>query len=488
MSTITVTSLTFAYEGTPDNVFEDVSFRFDTDWKLGFVGRNGRGKTTFLKLLMKEYPYRGKIDTPCSFSYFPFSEVNEQGSAVDAVDSVIPDYEFWELCREVNLLGLSEEKLFLPYLALSQGERIKILIAALFLCQNSFLLLDEPTNHLDAEGRETLQAYLKTKKGFLIVSHDRNLLDAVTDHTLSINRENIEIQKGNFSQWFENKELQDNFERSENEKLKKDISRYKEAARRTSTWSDKVEATKYGNGPVDRGFIGAKSAKMMKRAKSAESRFEKAAEQKTQLLRNIETIGSLKLSPLHFHKDTLVNISGLSIQYDDTPVLSEFDLQIKQGDRIALQGGNGSGKSSILKILAGEDIPHTGTVHVSSGLIISYISQDTSFLAGSLPEFAASTGVNRTLLTTILRNLGFERNHFENNLAEFSEGQKKKVLLAKSLCEAAHLYIWDEPLNYIDVLSRMQIEDVLLKYEPTMLFVEHDRFFSERIATSYCNL
>jgi lincosamide and streptogramin A transport system ATP-binding/permease protein len=121
-------------------------------------------------------------------------------------------------------------------------------------------------------------------------------------------------------------------------------------------------------------------------------------------------------------------------------------------------------------------------------LKISYIAQDTDFLRGYLTDFADVVGINESLFKTILRKLDFSRLQFEKDILDFSGGQKKKVLIAKSLCEQAHLYIWDEPLNYIDVLSRIQIEELLLEYQPTILFVEHDRVFSENIATKFVNI
>ncbi|MDR0851684.1 MAG: ATP-binding cassette domain-containing protein, partial [Clostridiales Family XIII bacterium] len=382
MSVITVSNLTFGYDSSPENVFENVSFHFDTDWKLGFVGRNGRGKTTFLKLLMGEYEYSGSIAASVGFSYFPFPIETPEKNAVDIIDRLDPSYEFWELCRELNLLDVPEEALFRPFGTLSYGERTKILLAALFIRQDQFLLLDEPTNHLDQTGKRIIADYLRAKKGFLLVSHDRTLLDAVTDHTLSINRTNIEIRNGSFSQWLENKERQDRSELEENKKLSREIARLQGAARRTSDWSDKVEATKTGNGPVDRGFVGHKSAKMMKRSKTIESRQTDAIEQKTGLLKNIETVGALKLVPLKYHSAVLAEISDLSIAYGGNALFTGFNLTIQKGDRICLSGDNGSGKSSILKLLLGEDIPHTGGVRISSGVKISYVSQDTSGLSG----------------------------------------------------------------------------------------------------------
>ena len=153
------------------------------------------------------------------------------------------------------------------------------------------------------------------------------------------------------------------------------------------------------------------------------------------------------------------------------------------GERIALQGANGCGKSSLLKLLLGEEIPHSGTVETMSGLVVSYVSQNTDHLRGSLTEFARTQGLDGSRFRTILRKLDVPREQFEKDLADYSSGQKKKVLLAASLCTQAHLYVWDEPLNFIDVISRMQVEDLLLACRPTLLFVEHDARFCDEIAT-----
>jgi lincosamide and streptogramin A transport system ATP-binding/permease protein len=488
MSTVAVKNLTFGYDGSSDNVFENVSFQFDTDWKLGFVSRNGRGKTTFLRLLTGEFAYSGSIASPVTFSYFPFPVTDSGMNTLDIIDSIDPDYEFWELCRELNLLEVSEDVLFRPFESLSFGERTKTLMAAMFLRKDRFLLLDEPTNHLDQKGKRIIARYLTGKRGFLLVSHDRALLDAVTDHTLSINKTDIEIQSGSFSQWLCNKERRDRFEEDENSKLKKDIDRMKRAARRTNDWSNKVEGTKTGNGPVDRGFIGHKSAKMMKRSKSIEARRQDAVQKKSGLLQNVESVGTLKLSPLHYHADRLARVMDLSVNYGEATVFEGLSFTVHRGDRLSLSGGNGSGKSSIIKLIIGEDIPHGGSVSISSGVRISYVSQDTSMLSGDMRSFADDAGIDYTLFLAILRNFGLERSHFDSDLADLSEGQKKKILIARSLSESAHLYVWDEPLNFIDIPSRMQIEELLLKYEPTMIFVEHDEVFTDKVSTSKIEL
>ncbi|MFC3802379.1 Lsa family ABC-F type ribosomal protection protein [Cohnella sp. GCM10012308] len=492
MSLIQVKHLTFAYDGSYDNIFEDVSFQLDTDWKLGFTGRNGRGKTTFLNLLLGKYEYRGHISASVSFEYFPFPVANPEDLTLFVMEGIVPEAAEWQIKRELSLLKVSEDALYRPFELLSNGEQTKVLLAALFLKENSFLLIDEPTNHLDVHARKLVSEYLRSKRGFILVSHDRAFLDNCIDHVLSINRADIDIQKGNFSDWQENKRREDDFELAENEKLKKDIKRLSEAAKRTSDWSDAVEKTKNGTrvGGLrpDKGYIGHKAAKMMKRSKATEHRQQAAIDERAGLLKNIESSESLKLAQLPYHQERLVELAGVSIFYGEKTVCENVGFSIERGERIALSGPNGSGKSSILKLICGEDLTYTGTLRKGSQLKISYVSQDTSHLRGDLSDYAAAHGIDESLFKAILRKLDFARVQFEKDISSYSGGQKKKVLIARSLCEEAHLYVWDEPLNFIDVLSRMQIEDLLLEHAPTILFVEHDSEFCRRIATKVVEL
>lgn len=492
MSLINVSNLTFSYPDSFDNIFEEVSFQIDSNWKLGFTGRNGRGKTTFLSLLLGKYEYSGNISASVDFEYFPFIVPDKTINTIDVVDSICFNYESWELSRELNLLQVSDDVLYRPFDTLSNGEQTKVMLAALFLKENSFLLIDEPTNHLDTLGRQIVSRYLKGKSGFILVSHDRYFLDECVDHILSINKSSIEIENGNFTSWLTNKERRDSFEFAENEKLKKEVKRLEKTAREKAQWSNEVEKTKYatrnsGLRP-DRGFIGHKSAKMMKRSQSLENRREQAIEEKSKLLKNIETADSLKLSQLTYTTSRLMSLENISINYGETTICENVSFTIERGDRVSLSGRNGSGKSSIIKLICGEDIAHGGVLRKGTALKMSYVSQDTSQLSGKLSDFAKLHDIDESIFKSLLRKLNFERVQFEKNIENFSGGQKKKVLIAKSLCEKSHLLIWDEPLNFIDVISRMQIENLLLEYKPTILFVEHDRAFCEKIATKAVQL
>ena len=552
MSQITVSDLTFCYEGSYDNIFEGVSFVLDTDWKLGFIGRNGKGKTTFLRLLLGgagKYAYQGSIRASVAFDYFPYTVTREQEAlpAAELFEELRPDFELWRVLCELEQLALDPECLYRPFSTLSHGERTKAMLALLFSQENFFLLVDEPTNHLDSGARKVVRDYLRTKKGFILVSHDRELLDACIDHVLVLNRETIQVEKGNFSTWWENKERQDSFHRSENEKHLREIGKLKEAADRAAGWAEKNERTKIGYDPIKnhdrcinaRAYIGAKTKKMQSRVKNTRRRIDDEIAEKEGLLKDIESPVELKLMPLTFHKEVYVLARELCIGYpaqemsarsaeDAGPgglfsreesglrnggchtALRNLDFILRRGERILLKGENGCGKSSLIRaVLAAAGAPEmagisegrggdttfcpgtrealpqitSGVLEVAAGLKISYVNQDTGFLKGSLSEFARGRGLEVSLLLSLLRQLDFDRIQFGKEMEEYSEGQKKKVLLAASLLTPAHLYIWDEPLNYIDIFSRMQLEELILKYRPTMLLVEHDGVFGEKVAS-----
>ena len=322
------------------------------------------------------------------------------------------------------------------------------------------------------------------------------------DHVLVLNRQTIEVQKGNFSSWWENKTKKDAFSQMENEKHQKEIEKLKKAATRTKQWAEKSEKTKIGFDPVKehdrcistRAYIGAKTKKMQSRVTQMEHRINREIEEKAGLLKDIEEVEDLKLVSLKHHKQTLIYLREYGLQYKDaqSKVLSDLTFEVKQGDRIVFSGKNGCGKSTLIKVIlekAGyetgqmSNLMEQGELSVASGLRISYINQDTSFLKGSIKDFCRNENLDESLFCALLRKLDMERVQFTKKLEAYSQGQKKKVLIAASLLTPAHLYIWDEPLNYIDVFSRMQIEKLLLSYQPTMILVEHDKAFAQKVGT-----
>lgn len=490
---MTIQNLTYTYDGSPDPVFENLTARLDTSWRLGLTGRNGRGKTTLLRLLCGELDAGGKIHMPLKAVYFPFPVPDASLQTMEVMRQAAPDTEDWRFLCEWNQLFGSEEALERPFATLSNGEQTKALLCALFARDDVYPLIDEPTNHLDLHGRALVADYLSRKDGFLLVSHDRAFLNRCIDHVMAMERSKITVMQGDYDTWESAFDLQNQSEAAQNETLRRDIARLGASARQAAAFSAKAEKGKFHVAEsqvasLDRGFVGARSAALMKRAKNIQRRREKEMEEKGKLLKNVEQVGDLKLTTLRHPKQVLLRVEDGKVAYDGRIVCENIRFQVQQGDRIALSGQNGCGKSSVLKALCGVGGSLTGGISIATGLTVSYVSQSTEGLSGGLREYISANGLDETLFKAILRNMGLSREQFDRPLQYFSQGQKKKVLLAASLSSPAHLYVWDEPLNYIDVLSRRQVEELILEYAPTLLIVEHDKVFLENIGAQVVKL
>ena len=486
MSLIQITDLTFAYDGSYDNVFEHLSAQLDTTWRLGLTGRNGRGKTTLLRLLSGQEDARGHIHMPVRPLYFPFAVPDSAQPTRAVISALMGEGEEWRLLCELAELEIAPDALERPFSSLSHGEQTKVLLAALFARDAVYPLIDEPTNHLDLHGRELVGDYLRRKDGFLLVSHDRDFLNRAVDHVLALNRSDVRVCRGDYDTYEENLRRQNACELERNKQLGRDIDRLTQSIRRTAEWAARAEGAKFHVPESDaavtnRGYIGAKSARLMQKSQNTMRRRQKELDEKQGLLKNVEKVGELRLSPLTSPKPRLIDVRGAFVRYGERTVCGPVTFSVSRGERVALTGRNGAGKSSILKTLCGQSDALQGDVEVGTGLLLSIVPQDTAFLRGSLAAYIARSGVDETLFKAILRNMDMKREQFDKDMAAFSAGQKKKVLLARSLCESAHLYVWDEPLNYIDVLSREQLEELITSFQPTMLLVEHDRRFLENV-------
>lgn len=483
MSIIQIKGLNFRYDGGFKDIFENVNLNIDTNWKLGLIGRNGKGKSTLLKILCGELKFNGKIIKNVEIDYFPF-KVDEDKLTLEIIQELCMA-EDWEIIKELNIMNFDIEALYRNFSTLSGGEKIKAMLVALFLKENNFLLIDEPTNHLDEQSKVDVENYLKNKKGFILVSHDRNLLNALTDHIMAINNSNIEIIQGNYSVWKEAFDRQNDFEMKQNEKLGKEIKKLERASKESKKWSNAAEKEKQNKTgskeSIDRGFLGHKAAKIMKKSKILEERKNKNIEETKKLLTNLDKVEKLKIVPLVYEKRELITATNFQIIYNK-PLFKPLDFSVQNGDRIYIKGKNGAGKSSIIKAIVNKDTNYTGSLNIGNNLKISYVPQDTNNLKGSLKSFAIENKLNESIFRAMLVKMGISKEEMENNLEDLSEGQKKKILLGKSISENAHIYIWDEPLNYIDIITREQIENMILEYMPTLLFIEHDEMFCEKVS------
>lgn len=489
MSYIQIEHLAFSYPDSLKPIFSDLSFHVDSDWKLGLVGRNGTGKTTFLNLLRGELKPEGKIVANLPFRYFPHPVQDYGKFAYEIAAEAAPDAEFWQIQREAHLLDLNDELLYRPFCTLSGGERTRLLLAASF-AGDGYPLLDEPTDHLDRDARALLAEYLAGKKGYLVVSHDRAFLNACCDHILSFGQAGAEIVKGNYGVWREERDKTERANESEKERLEKERRRLAAASKRTAAWAEKAEGKKY-NGDAkdgkraavtDRGFLGAKAAKLQKRAKISAARTDNAERKIKELLTGFEEKSDIVLSPADYHKNEILCLKDITVKFGERTLFSHFDLSLSAGERVAVVGANGTGKSTLFKLIAGEFCDFTGERNISPRLVISYIPQIVA-PSGTLSDFARECGVWESYFMALLSKIGFDARDFTRDMQLFSEGQKKKALIARCLAQRAHLYLLDEPLNYLDVTAREQFEKALISSGATVLFAEHDEAFLQAVAT-----
>ena len=476
MPMITIKDLTFGYDGSDINLFTDVNVTIDTTWKLALAGRNGRGKTTFFKLLKGELDHEGTINGVPPVIEFPMD--------------VLPDTEEWKVRKELNLMGTDPDIMWRPQETLSGGERTKLMLAYLFAEDGIYPLIDEPTNHLDRQSREAVASYLASKEGFILISHDRAFLDRCTDHTLVITKSGIELVNATFSTWWDNNEQRQESELARNSQIKKEMASIDAAMKKNAQWSRKAEASKSRNNPQGaedhfrRAFEAKKASKLMSLSKNLEHRNERKLEEKQSLLKDLEREQTLKITGSTHHDRTPITLKDVSVYRDGEFIAGGINLVIGQGQKISLEGYNGCGKSTLIKYLVGSDegITAEGDIHIAKGLKISYVGQDTSVLEGCLYDIADERGCDKTQFSTILVKMGFTKEMLYRDVNDLSLGQKKFVMLALSLCEQADVYLWDEPLNYIDVYMRKEIERLIKNSDVTMLFVEHDRAFVDAVA------
>lgn len=486
MSNITINNLTFGY--TDQLIFDNVTINIDDKWKLGLVGRNGRGKTTLLKLLLGEVEAKIDIKTSKNFVYFP-QKIRDKEQLTLFTLQELADFEQWELERELTLMDVDINILWRPFISLSGGEQTKALLAVLFLDKQNFALIDEPTNHLDRNSREKVANYLREKTGYILVSHDRHFLNQTTDHTLAIERADVHLYTGNFAVYEEEKRLRDVTEKAQEEKLKKEIGRLKQTAREKEAWSRDLEASKSRKKRgfdsetkrVDKGFIGRKAANMMQKSKNLEKRMKKDITDKEKLLKNWEKVPDLQMSVLKNHQKRLLKVDNLAAGFD-TLLFQPVSFELEQGQVLALTGANGIGKSSLLKILTDEFTGYyNGTFDLSHDLIVSQVKQ-LADNKGFLRDFAQKENLDLEIFLNNLRKLGVERKVFEQKIENMSQGQKRKVELARALTQPAHLYLWDEPLNFLDVFNQEQIIEMIKASKPSMVVVEHDQYFIDQVA------
>lgn len=521
MSKIIVQNLFFHYAEYFQTVFDDVNLTLDTDWRLGLIGRNGRGKSTFLKLLHGSLvPDKGSIIKQINTEFFPYDVNSKYKVTLDVIKECIGKLKTMEdtmediidaedknryqeyqdileqyleadgfqmesrILREINLMNLPEDILARDYEILSGGEKTRLQIIALFLRNNPYVLLDEPTNHLDMNGKKLLAEYLKQKKGFLVVSHDRSFLDEIIDHVLSINKTNIDLEKGNFTSWKENKDKKESFETRTEAKLVREMKALNNQSIMKRDWANSAESTKNDHGKYERSS-GSRSAQFMMHAKRAEDRVKKNLEEKSMLLQNYETAKELEIKQKSLEGYTMLRVKDLSYGYEGNVLFSHLNFKVAVGDRIWIRGKNGSGKSTLLKLVAKHI--ESDCINYLDEIQISESFQDPLWKSGYVTDYVIEDN-RRNQIYELCEIFDIPKESLLRPIETLSGGEMKKLDIARALVCENQLILLDEPLNFMDLYFREQLEKAILLYQPTLIFVEHDEWFGNQVATKMISL
>ncbi len=528
-------NINFRYENKPESIFENLSLDIYDSCKVGLIGRNGVGKSTLVKLILGEItPNQGSVHK---------NDDLEVGYLAQEIrydeEQIVSDY-FWSINTELNyvryklkdqsklnqselieLIGkyddlngydfeihiekhisqfdLSESILNRNIGSLSGGEKTKIALIRILLNNPNLILLDEPTNHLDINTLQWLEVYLQNLKiPFLIISHDRKFLDNCVNEIWEIESEEIHRYSGNYSFYRESKEQDFQSKMHNFESQKKKINKLKKALVKRRSWSfqHQGQTGTEGNAPIYES-VGNQSKSAMTRAKAIESRVIKEIEKAEAEKPWIEKKRRIIFSNSSLNCREILKVENLCKSFSNEVVLDNLSFSIKNHSRVSIEGLNGSGKSTLLKILIGSLEQTSGEFQWNPQVKIGYYSQEFDHLDDKrtiIEEVLDGIESDQTFselqsrARTILGCLNLRKDKVYYKISELSIGEKSKVALTKLILSDSNVLILDEPDNHLEIVAREALEDALLNYSGSIIFVSHDRYFVEKIATESVGL
>ena len=450
-ATIGMLKQIYEYEETNPNVYTFLQRSFEHFFEL----------ETKLKKLEDEMSYE-KDDEKMSELLQKYGNVQQKYIQMGGYDI---QEKFNKICSG---LQINEKMLNQNYNDLSGGEKTIVNLGALLLKEPSILLLDEPTNHLDMEKLEWLEKFLKEYKGtILMVSHDRYFLDKIATKTILLENGKEKIYFGNYSYFLKEDEKRTLAEFENYKNQQKMIKKMKESIKTLRKFGEL-----------------AKNEMFFKRAKSIEKKLAKI-EQLPQVDLEQKTLLNFKLNIDSRSGKDVVIINNLNKNFESKNIFENANLQIHYGEKIALIGKNGTGKSTLLKIIMNEDCEYTGEIKIGQSVNIGYIPQEIKFEDDNqtiLNFFEQFDNRNETEIRTSLAKYMFRENDVFKKVSSLSGGEKVRLILAKLLKQNINFLILDEPTNHIDIETRELLEEAIKEYSGTVLFVSHDRYFINNLA------
>ena len=490
------------------NLLDGLSFEVQQGERVGLLGKNGAGKTTVFRILTDEigydegtveiapgkkiglisqipkYPPHYKVEDVLRCAFRELEAIRskmerlEKEMGENYSESLLKEYDKLTIRYQTgggydmdvnvdkicNGLGIPSEMRQQDFSMLSGGEKTRVNLARLLLEETEILLLDEPTNHLDMSSVEWLEEYLLKFKGtVLTISHDRYFLDQVVDRIIELRGGKAELYSGNYSFYVEEKEARYQLQLKQYEQEQAKVSQLSYTMERMKGW-------------------GINNRTLYRRAMSIQSRIDRI--QKTERPTKEKTMHA-QFGQKEFHGDEVMVLKDLSMGFGERELFSDVNMLVQGGDRIALLGDNGTGKSTFLKLLMKEEMPRTGKIKFGPSVKMAYLPQIIHF---SHPE--------RSILDTVIYEKNYSTQNARNRLGAFlfsgedvfkpisalSGGEQSRLRLCMLMDEEINLLILDEPTNHLDIASREWIENAVAEFPGTLLFVSHDRYFIDQFA------
>lgn len=442
---------------------------------IGIVGKNGAGKTTLLNLLNGQGSYEGSI-------------TNQMDSQGLYVKQEVETYEAPSTTAFQNRKLNRQWQGQAGFDQLSGGEKLKKRLLNALNQKSRLLFLDEPTNHLDEESVEQLIAELKQYRGTIVlVSHDRYFLDQIATTIWAIEDKTVKAYQGNYSSYVDQREHQRETQRREFTKQQKEIKRVTNEMQKLSHWSvsSHAQSTKKGEGAIGaKEYYRLAAKRMDSQRKSIQKRLEAdlAKETVERVKDDYRVQFSLEASKLK--KGPLYLAEGVAKSFDGRTLFEKGEFTIMFGERVAITGANGSGKTTLLKMLLGTEL-YEGEIWQSEFADIGYLSQEVYDLPNELrvSEFFEMDRDRLGKAMTLFVHLGFQIEQWESSISELSMGERVKIKLMSHIMTEKNVLILDEPTNHLDIPAREELERVLEGYQGTLIFVSHDRYFREKVAS-----
>ena len=498
-----------------DKIFENVTFDVKTKDKIALIGRNGTGKTTLMKILAGYENFQGgQVNKRKGLTIGYLEQIpncDDENTVLDVLKEAFKDIEkiknqmeelektfdslkgevleaeikrysnlhdSYEIAGGYNIreklnkilngleisVGLQNRRFNL----LSGGEKTRVILGKILLEEPDLLLLDEPSNHLDIKSVEWLEEYLNLYQGtIVIVSHDRYFLDRVVNRIVELEPDGVQIYNGNYSRYVAEKELRFLQAMKEYESQQKKIKKMEEQIQRYRIWGEMRD-----------------SDKMYKRAKELEKRLEK-------IEKINKPIVDKKTADFHIDKVSrtgreVIKVDNISKTFDSKKLFSDLSFTLFYKDSMCILGENGTGKSTVLKIILDEIKSDSGEVNIGSNVKIGYLPQEVTFDredVSIVDYFSYNYGVSISEARKELAKILFTGEDVYKHISTLSGGEKSRLKLGMLIYENANTLILDEPTNHLDIESREVLEENLINYDGTILFVSHDRYFVDKIAT-----